>query len=130
MHIARAPAPVSFWTPSPPTLWPIKAPADQTNELAPLPATSQTPSLLSARSRSKQPATPVSHWTQAAPPRSTPVEQEDAGKWRRRAAGVFSAPHRWALLPLHRAPPSNTRHCTAGELPALAGEHDADMPLD
>jgi hypothetical protein len=59
MRVARAPAPVSYWTPSPSSLRPIKAPADQTNQLAPFPATSQTPSPLPARSSSTSPSPPV-----------------------------------------------------------------------
>jgi hypothetical protein len=57
--VARAPAPASYWTPSPSTPWPIKTPSDQTNELTPLTARSRTPSLPPARSRSTQPSTPA-----------------------------------------------------------------------
>jgi hypothetical protein len=116
-HVARAPAPASYWTPSPPTPWPIKTPADQTNEHTPLTATYQTHSPLPARPRSTSPASPVRYWTRKAPPRSASVEQADAENWWRSLAGVFSARRRRVLLPLHRAPPSNTRHCNAGELP-------------
>jgi hypothetical protein len=115
-HVARAPAPASYWTPSPSTPWVIKTPADQTNERTPLPATSQTPSLLPARSRSTWPAPPARYWTRKEPPRSTSVEQADAGNWRRSAAGAFFARCRRALLPL-RAPPSPlSSSLRAGEL--------------
>jgi hypothetical protein len=115
-HVARAPAPATFWPPSPPTSWPIKAPSEHTNEHAPLPASSQTSSFPPVLFRLTSPAPPASYWTWVAPPRSASVEQGDAGKWRRRAAGVFFAPRRQALLPLCRASPSNTRPCNAGEL--------------
>jgi hypothetical protein len=36
--------------------------------------------------------------------------------WRRSAGGSFSTRRRRVLLPLRRAPPSNTCHCNAGEL--------------
>jgi hypothetical protein len=115
-RIARAPAPASYWTPSPPTLWPIKAPADQTNQLAPLPATSQTPSPLPARSRSTSPAPPARYWTRRAPPRSTSVKHAAAGNWWRRLAGVFSARRRQALLPLRSPPSPSSSALHAGEL--------------
>jgi hypothetical protein len=70
-HAPRAPAPASYRTPSPSTLRPIKGPADQTNQLAPSPATSQTHSLHPARSSSMSPAPPARYWTRRAPPRST-----------------------------------------------------------
>jgi hypothetical protein len=58
-HVARAPAPATYWTSLPSLSWPIKTPAEPTNERTPLPASSQTPSLLPARSRSTWPAPPV-----------------------------------------------------------------------
>jgi hypothetical protein len=111
------PAPATHWAPLSPPLWPIKTPADQTSGRTPLPATSQTPSLLPARSRSTSPAPPARYWTRRAPPRSTSVEQADARNWWRSLAGVFSARRRQALLPL-RAPPSpSSSSLRAGELP-------------
>jgi hypothetical protein len=53
---------------------------------------------------------------QAAPPRRAAAGREDAGIWRRSAAGVFSARRRQALLPLRASPsPSSSSPC-AGEL--------------
>jgi hypothetical protein len=63
------PAPATYWTPLPPPSWPIKSPAEHTNERTPLPASSQIPSLPPVRSRSLQPSTPASYWTRVAPPR-------------------------------------------------------------
>jgi hypothetical protein len=86
------------------------------NQLAPSPATSQTPSLHPARSSSTTPAPPARYWTQAAPPRWAAAGRTDAGSWRRSAAGVFSARRRQALLPLRASPsPSSSSPC-AGEL--------------
>jgi hypothetical protein len=102
-HAPRAPEPVSFWPPLPSSLRPIKGTADQTNQLAPSPATSQTRSFHPARSSSSTPATPARYWTRRAPSRSTTPEQAAAGNRRRSFAGVFSAPRRRVLLPLRHA---------------------------
>jgi hypothetical protein len=117
MHVARTPAQATYWTPSPSASWPIKTPSEHTNELTPLPASPQTSSLPPVRSRSQQPSTPASYWTREAPPRSASVGQADAGKWRRSAAGVFSAPRRQALLPLRASPSPSSSSLRAGELP-------------
>jgi hypothetical protein len=103
MRIARAPAPASFWTPSPSTLRPIKGPADQTKRLAPFPATSQTRSFRPACSSSTTPAPPARYWTRRAPPRSTSLEQAAAGNWWRSTAAVDPAHRRRVLLPLRPA---------------------------
>jgi hypothetical protein len=111
------PAPATYWTPLPPPSWPIKSPAEHTNERTPLPASSQTPSLPPVRSRSLQPSTPASYWTRVAPPRWAAAGRADAGKWRRSAAGVFSAPRRQALLPLRASPSPSSSSLHAGGLP-------------
>jgi hypothetical protein len=67
MRTARAPEPGSFWTPSPSSLRPINTPADQTERLAPSPATSQTHSPLPSRPSSTSPAPPATYWTRRAP---------------------------------------------------------------
>jgi hypothetical protein len=103
--------------PSPSASWPIKTPAEPTNERTPLPASSQTPSLPPLRSHSQQPSTPASYWTREALPRSASVGQADAGKWRRSAAGVFFAPRRQALLPLRTSLSPSSSSLDAGELP-------------
>jgi hypothetical protein len=103
MRIARAPKPASFWTPSPPMLRPIKAPADQTNQLAPLPATSQTTPFLPARSSLTSPAPPAWYWTQEAPSTPTAIGATAGARWRSGAAAVDLLPRRQALLPLCHA---------------------------
>jgi hypothetical protein len=110
------PAPATHWAPLSPPLWPIKAPADQTNERAPLPATSQTTSPLPARSSSTSSALPARYWTRKVPPRSASVEQADAGNWWRSLAGVFSARRYQALLPLRSPPSPSSSSLRAGEL--------------
>jgi hypothetical protein len=110
------PAPATYWTPLPPPSWPIKSPAEHTSERTPLPASSQTPSLPPVCSRSLQPSTPVSYWTRVAPPRWAAAGRADAGKWRRSAAGVFSAPRRRVLLPLRASPSPSSSSLHAGEL--------------
>jgi hypothetical protein len=111
------PAPATHWAPLSPPSWPIKSPSDHAVDTTPLPATSQTPSLPPVRSRSLQPSTPASYWTREALPRPASVEQADAGKWRRSAAGVCSAPRRQALLPLRASPSPSPSSLDAGELP-------------
>jgi hypothetical protein len=102
-HAPRAPEPTCFWPPLPSSLRPIKGPANQTNQLAQSPATSQTRSFHPARSSSSTPATLARYWTRRAPPRSTSLEQATAGNRRRSFAGVVSARRRQALLPLRHA---------------------------
>jgi hypothetical protein len=128
-RVARAPAPVSYWVPSPSSLRPIKASADQTNQLAPLPATSQTPSPLPARSRLTSPSPPVRYWTRRAPLRSTSLEQADAGNWWRSLAGVFSARRLKLCFPYARRRRRRLLRCTQVSS-TLAVEHDAPAPLD
>jgi hypothetical protein len=118
-HAPRAPAPASYWTPSPSTFRPIKGPADQTNQLAPSPATSQTRSFHPACSSSTSPAPPASYWTWRAPPCSTSWEQVAAGKYWRNLAGVDSARRRRVLLPLRTPPSPSSSSLRAGELHPL-----------
>jgi hypothetical protein len=96
---------------------PIKSPSEHTIEPTPSPATSQTTFLPSALSRSQLPSTPASSWTRVAPPRSATVGRTDGGKWRRSAAGTFSALRRQALLPLRPSPSTSSSLLHAGELP-------------
>jgi hypothetical protein len=111
------PAPATYWTPLPPTSWPIKSPSEPTIKPTPAPAASQTTSLPPVRSRSQLPAPPASYWTRVAPPRSAAVGRTDAGKWRRSAAGTFSAPRRRVLLPLRPSPSPSSSLLPTGELP-------------
>jgi hypothetical protein len=115
-HAPRAPAPARYWTPSPSSLRPIKAPVDQTRGLTPIPATFQTHSPLPALSSSTSPAPLARYWTRRASPCSTSLEQAAAGNWWRSLAGVDSARRRRVLLPLCTppSPPSSSLH--AGEL--------------
>jgi hypothetical protein len=102
-HVARAPKPASSWTPAPSSLRPINTPADQTERLAPSPATPQTHSLRPACSSSTTPAPPARYWTWRAPPRSTTWEQAAAGNRRRSITAADSARRRRVLLPLRHA---------------------------
>jgi hypothetical protein len=110
------PAPAPYWTPSPSPLRPIKTPADQTNQLAPPPATSQTRSLHPALSRSTSPSPPTRYWTRRAPPRLTSLEQAAAGIWWRSIAGVDFARRRRVLLPLRTPPSPSPSSLCVGEL--------------
>jgi hypothetical protein len=115
-HAPRTPKPTSFWTPSPSSLRPINTPSNQTNRLAPSPATSQTCSFRPACSSPTTPAPSTRYWTWRAPTRSTLREQAATGNRRRSHAGVVSTPRRQVLLPLRSPPSPSSSSLLAGEL--------------
>jgi hypothetical protein len=129
-NAARAPVPSSFWPRLPPTLRPIKGPADQTKQRTQSPATSQTCSLSPACLSSPSPAPPEWYWTSGAPPRPTTWEQAAAGNRRRRRTAADPARRRRALHPLRHSLAVEQSSLQRRWAPARAEEEDDREPSD